>query len=358
MARGIPPEVLAEAFAGVVLAGRDGGETENILLAGDVDPRIDPQLSAGGVMVHRWHWSMAEPGPPDRSVSPWPPGLRVDAALLALPRVKELQDMCCHALLGCLRPGGRLVVVGATDHGIKSLPARLAPLVEALETVAIKGHARVLAGKRKADDVGLRSRLQDWRHDGEIALPGGRRNWVWWPAAFARGGLDPATALLLAALDADPGQGAALDFSAGTGVIAAAMLQRWPESAVDMLEPDALALHAARHNVPEANALLGNSLEAPGERRYALIVSNPPIHVDNREDHGVLERLVADAPSRLAEHGRLWLVVQRRIPLDRLLAAQFGEVAIRADDGRFRVWAASAAAPPRLRRRAQPSASR
>jgi len=54
----------------------------------------------------------------------------------------------------------------------------------------------------------------------------------------------------------------------------------------------------------------------------------------------LLESLIADAPAHLRDGGHLQMVVQRRIPLERLLAKHFGDVAIVAQNGRYRVWRA------------------
>ena len=56
---------------------------------------------------------------------------------------------------------------------------------------------------------------------------------------------------------------------------------------------------------------------------YEAILSNPPLHRGIAEDHALLEQLIADAPAHLAPGGVLQIVVQRRLPLERLLAKHF-----------------------------------
>ena len=90
---------------------------------------------------------------------------------------------------------------------------------------------------------------------------------------------------------------------------------------LDMLDSDAVALEAARENVPGARGVPGTRVADAGCKAYAAILSNPPLHQGAAEDHTLLEQLVADAPSRLAPGGMLQIVVQRRLPLDRLFAA-------------------------------------
>ena len=113
-----------------------------------------------------------------------------------------------------------------------------------------------------------------------------------------------------------------------------------------MLDNDAVALAAARENVPEARAVLGARIADAGGSRYAAILSNPPLHRGIAEDHALLHQLIADAPKALAPGGLLQIVVQRRIPLDKLLAQHFADVTIAAETGSFRVWRAVRAADP------------
>ena len=131
-----------------------------------------------------------------------------------------------------------------------------------------------------------------------------------------------------------------LDYGCGSGVIGAAALAQEPSIVLDMLDSDTVALEAARENVPGARAVSGTRLADAGCKAYAAILSNPPLHQGVAEDHTLLEQLVADAPSHLAPGGVLQIVVQRRLPLDRLFAEHFGNADVVAENGRFRVWRA------------------
>ena len=92
---------------------------------------------------------------------------------------------------------------------------------------------------------------------GEPARPDGPRNWATYPGLFAGGGLDVMTLALLAQLPPSPAGGRVLDFACGSGTIAATLLARAAARGdgglrVHLLDADAVALHAARQNVPGA----------------------------------------------------------------------------------------------------------
>ena len=161
-----------------------------------------------------------------------------------------------------------------------------------------------------------------------------------YPGTFAAGRLDEGTALLLSAMPPLPAGARVLDYGCGSGGIAAGVLALQPTLTVDALDNDAVALEAARENVPTARLILGIRIADAGRTDYDAILSNPPLHEGIAEDHAMLDRLVADAPSHLLPGGLLQIVVQRRVPLERRLAKHFASARIVAQTGRYRVWRA------------------
>jgi 16S rRNA (guanine1207-N2)-methyltransferase len=263
-----------------------------------------------------------------RSDAPWPPDGAFGAAVLDLPLTREAYRMAVHALAARLPSGAPLFVYGANKAGIKSADGVLAQCCEGIETVATRNHARIWRGQRNA--ASPMGHLSDWRAVSPIEIVGRRYEWVSYPGVFAQGRLDAGTALLLYHLPPVHGL-KVLDFGAGTGVIARALLDRGAK--VSLVEPDALSREAALENVPEAEILTGG---IPPRRRYDLIVSNPPLHRGKEMDLSVVTRLIAEAPRHLQRDGALLIVTQKTIPVPRLAAP--AAVQLRAEAGGYRVW--------------------
>jgi 16S rRNA (guanine1207-N2)-methyltransferase len=325
------PEAAADELIGRALEAAD--ICGRVLLANHVG-RLAAALAERGFAVSRWNRRLVAGGP---CAEPWPAPDPFDAALLRLPRARDEQEMAAHACLGALHEGGRLIVYGGNAEGIRPAAAMLARLAGAVETLAARGHGRVLAARRPADASRLRATLAAWRTVMPLEIAGLPRAWVTYPGVFAAGRIDEGTALLLGALPPLRAGDRVLDYGCGSGVIGAAALAREPGIALDLLDNDAVALEAARENVPGARTTLGLNLTAAGGP-WDAILSNPPLHSGFVEDHALLEGLVADAPRRLRPGGCLAIVVQRRLPLDRLLATHFPRVAIAAETSRYRVW--------------------
>jgi 16S rRNA (guanine1207-N2)-methyltransferase len=275
-----------------------------------------------------------------RAAAPWPPAGPFDTALVRLPKARDELEMTAHAVLSVLVPEGRLILYGGNDEGVRSAVGMLEDLAGAVDTIATRGHGRILAVRRPMDANKLRDPLSAWRITSTMEIAGTRRDWISYPGLFAAGRLDEGTALLLGALPAFAPGARVLDYGCGSGVIGAAALAQEPSIVLDMLDSDTVALEAARENVPGGRPALGTRVADAGYKTYAAILSNPPLHLGIAEDHALLDRLVTGAPSHLAPGGQVQIVVQRRLPLDRLFAEHFGSADVVAENGRFRVWRA------------------
>ncbi|MEO1271403.1 MAG: methyltransferase [Myxococcota bacterium] len=277
---------------------------------------------------------------------PWPPDGPFDAALIRLPKGRQAQEMVLHAAASVVRPMGHIYLYGTNDEGIRSMGKRLQQMFGAAQTIDARKHSRVYQAPREAEIEGLKPRLADWALQWTLELEGISRPWLSYPGLFAHGRLDDGTRLLLKTLPSNL-PGCVLDYGCGTGIIGAAILHRQPQAQVELIDIDALAVAAARTNVPGARVTLGANLDAVQIGTYGLIVSNPPIHTGKGEDHRVLEHLIAKAPSHLTTEGVLMMVLQRRVHVEHLLEPRFREVSIVGESSRYRIWRAAGPQPDR-----------
>jgi 16S rRNA (guanine1207-N2)-methyltransferase len=271
----------------------------------------------------------------------WPEGGPFDAATLRLPRSKEGLELALNAAASQLKPGALLWVYGANDEGIKSAHKRITPLYGEVYVLDTRQHCRVLEMSRPESIPALRSTLADFKRTLTLPLPDGEREVVSYPGVFAKGRLDPGTAMLLGALPPIEDGARVLDFACGAGIIAGYVARKYPEAALWMTDADAISLAAAKENAPTAAGLCGDRWGGiQGSRQFDRIFSNPPIHEGKGRTYGVLNDLIEGAPVRLRPGGQLWIVAQRQIPVDQVLGETFRKVALATEDTRFRVWSA------------------
>jgi 16S rRNA (guanine1207-N2)-methyltransferase len=167
---------------------------------------------------------------------------------------------------------------------------------------------------------------------------------------FAWDRVDTASALLASQLPVTlSGRGA--DLGAGYGYLAAELLRRCPRvTAIDLYEAEQRALESARINLANATRdcardvavdYFWHDVTTGLVRQYDVIVSNPPFH-QGRADQPVLgQAFIVAAANALAPDGRLWLVANRHLPYEAMLAAHFGAVhSVVVQDG-FKIIEAS-----------------
>jgi 16S rRNA (guanine1207-N2)-methyltransferase len=119
------------------------------------------------------------------------------------------------------------------------------------------------------------------------------------------------------------------------------MADKGPDVDVTLLDVDAVALEAARENVPGGHFLLRDGLPGPEDGIYDLVVSNPPFHRGKAADPSMLIQFIEGASRVVASRGSVLFVAQARISLRPELDRCFRRVAEKAQTGTFRVWKAS-----------------
>ena len=247
-----------------------------------------------------------------------------DLVLVLPPRQRDEARALLAEALARATPGGLVVAAMPNDAGARSGQADFQALFGPVQVIS-KHKCRVFwAGTEGAD----RELAAAWRAlDAPRPILDGR--YLSRPGVFAWDRIDPASALLAAHLpDALSGHGA--DLGAGWGFLASQVLERCAGvRALDVVEAEARALDCARSNL-EAHAarvaleFLWHDVTVGLPRRYDFIVTNPPFHVlrgDARPDVG--RAFISAAADALRPGGELWLVANRQLPYEQVLAARF-----------------------------------
>ena len=270
---------------------------------------------------------------------PWVPQASFDGCIMRISKSKAAFDMELHAVASVLEPGAPIWICGANDEGIRSIARRASGLFPDITTVDTRNHCRILLGHRTEKDE-AKAPLANWLEERQMDLDGRAVSWVTFPGVFGAEKVDFGTQLLLEALpQPEPGL-RVLDFACGPGAIGAALMARESSIVLHCTEADAVALEACKYNLPTANHHLGDGWRDLEVNGFDWVVSNPPIHFGKSEDFRVLRSLVTEARQYLSQHGVLWMVVQRRIAMEQMLADHFSTVNLVADGNQFRVWKA------------------
>jgi 16S rRNA (guanine1207-N2)-methyltransferase len=233
------------------------------------------------------------------------------------------------ALLG---EGGTLICSGANDDGAASLEKQVGKIFGLAGSLS-KYHCRVFwltRGNRPPPDywIGL-TRLQ----------PVNNGSWLSQPGIFSWDRIDDGSALLADHLPADLA-GHVADFGCGWGYLGREILARAPQvTAIAMIDAEHRALEAARANVADLRATF-HWLDLATEvapATYDAVVCNPPFHAGRAAEPALGQNVIVAAARALKPGGRLFVVANRGLPYEPVLAANFTSVTRLADNNKFRV---------------------
>ncbi|MGE6530686.1 methyltransferase [Pseudomonas sp. NPDC077382] len=267
-----------------------------------------------------------------------PPTALFDAAVLFLPKSRELTDYLLSALAA--RLSGRLLyLVGEKRAGIERAAKQLAPFGEACKLDSAR-HCQLWQVKVQNSPPApeLRTLAQHF----ELTLTDGPLQIVSLPGVFSHGRLDRGTAMLLEQLDGLPA-GRLLDFGCGAGIIGASLKRRYPDSEVLLLDVDAFAVESSRMTLAanglEAQVIAGDGIDA-APQDCAAIISNPPFHQGVHTHYEASEALLQRAAGHLRPGGELRLVANAFLKYPPLIETHLGrcETLVSADG--FRIYRA------------------
>lgn len=135
---------------------------------------------------------------------------------------------------------------------------------------------------------------------------------------FSAHRVDLGTSVLLRHAPMPPLEGTFLDLGCGWGAIALALALESPEATVYAVDVNERAIELARSNA-EANGCgnihAGTAAVVPGDVRFDVIWSNPPIRIGKE----ALHELLMEWLPRLVSDGHAYLVVQRNLGSDSLI---------------------------------------
>jgi 16S rRNA (guanine1207-N2)-methyltransferase len=233
-------------------------------------------------------------------------------------------------------PGGVVMASMGNSEGARSAEADLERLAGNIHS-ASKNKCRVFWATVTPGNTNA-PLLQEWLAlDAPRPIAGGR--YLSRPGLFAWDRIDNASALLAAQLPGDL-SGRAADLGAGYGYLSAELLARNPRiTAIDVYEAEARALSVARVNLAEASKRVEigfhwHDVTSGLRERYDVIVSNPPFHQGRADQPDLGKAFIVAAAQALNPGGRLWLVANRHLPYEAMLASQFATTrAVAVQDG-------------------------
>ncbi|PPB82171.1 16S rRNA (guanine1207-N2)-methyltransferase [Albidovulum inexpectatum] len=239
------------------------------------------------------------------------------AALVLLPRSREQGRAWLAEAVARVRPGGPVWVDGQKTDGIETMQKELRARAK-LGDVLAKAHGRILRIQADAGEG-----FQDWGARDLEPAPG----FVTRPGVFSADRIDRGSVALAQALP-ETLRGVVADLGAGWGWLASRILERPDVDELHLVEADTTALDCARRNVMDDRARFhwADVATFVPERPFDVIVTNPPFHVGRDADPSLGAVFIEAAARMLTPGGRLFMVANRHLPYEPVLARLFRDV--------------------------------
>ncbi len=136
---------------------------------------------------------------------------------------------------------------------------------------------------------------------------------------FSRHGIDAGTAVLIQNAPPPPQSGTFLDLGCGSGALAITLATYSPQATVWAVDVNERAISLTRRNATSNHCRNVHAVGpegVPADTTFDVIWTNPPIRIGKKELHTLLSTWL----SRLSKHGQAWLVVNRNLGSDSLVA--------------------------------------
>lgn len=258
-----------------------------------------------------------------------------EAVVLAPPGVLERDFVLAH-VLRALKPGAPLTVLAPKDKGGSRLKKALERFGCEVSEDARRHHRFCYVTRPAAPkDLDIAMAAGAPRLSQSLGL------WTQ-PGVFSWDRVDPGTARLMELLPTLSGKGA--DLGCGIGVLSLEALKSAKVTGLTAVDVDRRAVDCARRNLedPRLEVLWADVRRLDGKLSgLDFVIMNPPFHDGGAEDRALGMSFIRAAAAMLAPGGVCWMVANRHLPYEAVLAEAFPKaVALKAEAGGFKVYEA------------------
>lgn len=270
----------------------------------------------------------------------------LDYVVIDIPKGRKLARRWLAIADLILKDGGILLVSGPKNLGIHSIIQDGNSLFSQSNILAYKKGNRIAKLTKSSTD----QKKPNWLAEPGIALG----TWLDFnviinshslaisslPGIFSYDHIDPGTKFLLDEIILIPGA-KVLDVGCGYGIIGLAASIRGA-SWVEMVDNNLLSITSSNLNITtnhifNARTFPSDGLSAVQGKIYDQILTNPPFHTGRSVDYPMAQALIAQSYQALEPSGELWLVSNRFIPYESLLAGFFSSVSVLAENNQYKI---------------------
>ncbi len=239
-----------------------------------------------------------------------------------------------------LAPGGRLLLVGGNELGIKSAVKRLGEeLGQTGDLLANRARSRVVSfekNQHSGPEAPIPAQVEVESGGGGFTLQSA-------VGIFSADRVDRGSQLLLDHLDVVECATRILDMGCGIGVLGLAALRRWPGATAVLADVDRRAVEAVTQSAVDLGlsershtAWWDAVQEKPPAVNCDLVLVNPPFHTGKKVDLDPARAMFRSLDQVLAPGGAALIVANRTLPYEQQLGG-IGRVRLLAAESGFKL---------------------
>lgn len=269
----------------------------------------------------------------------------LDGVVIYMPKSKQQLAMLIDNASYLVKKDAVVLVVGENNGGIKSVPKMLEKIgsqVNKLDSAKHCGlYAVTVTEPLDNFDINKYAVTQTYTiNEQELKV-------YTLPGVFGHKQLDPGTALLLEQLSPAylaKTKGHIYDFACGSGIIACYLAKMITKNKrVSMSDVSALATFCSEQTVALNNidaTVVACDGVAKLDRKFDMIVSNPPFHAGLKTDYTITENFIKQAFSHSNQYANICIVANRFLPYQDILDTVYKGFTEVAASNKYRVYAA------------------
>lgn len=269
-----------------------------------------------------------------------------DGIIIYMPKSKQQLAMLIDNAATLVQPGAVIMVVGENKSGIKSVAKLLEKVGQNVNKIDSAKHCGLYAVT--VEKPKSQFSLHDYAIKRVYTINEQAIEVYSLPGVFGHKQLDPGTDLLLQQLTPQAltnSKGHVYDFACGSGVIGCylAKLLAEHQCTVSMSDVSALAIYCseqtAKLNKVNVNIVACDGL-AKLNKKFDIIVSNPPFHEGIRNDYSITESFIKQAYSHSNQYANITIVANRFLPYPDILDKVYSGFTTVAASNKYRVYGA------------------
>ncbi|AAO27030.1 ribosomal RNA small subunit methyltransferase C [Buchnera aphidicola str. Bp (Baizongia pistaciae)] len=165
------------------------------------------------------------------------------------------------------------------------------------------------------------------------------------PGVFSYNNIDHGTKLLMSTCTKNLRWKTVLDIGCGSGVLSTYLATIFPEIKLTLIDSNIAALESSKLTLTSNNVcgeiFPSNIYSNVHYQNFDLIISNPPLHVENKLNFSIIDNIIKNSVKYLSNKGEIRIVTLKNVPCHKSFTLYFKKYTILKTSSHYKVYQAN-----------------